>query len=70
MLEEQKTNGLYNLVIYGPLESGHEFESCTDLYGGQWSDTGVSVGLTNLVQSVLIMPDGNAVEYYRSRRIQ
>jgi hypothetical protein len=71
MLEAQSTNGVRNLTIYGPVGAGYTVQSSPVADAtGAWSDTPVSVIMSDLTQTVQFSEDGSAATFYRTVRTQ
>jgi hypothetical protein len=71
MLEGFSTNGVRNLVLYGPVGAGYIVQSSAGLSTvGNWSDTAYAVTMNGLSQVVQIPLDGSSAIFYRTRRTQ
>jgi hypothetical protein len=60
-------DGGRNLIVYGPLGASYQVESCNILGPERWTDTAMSITMTNLFQSFQLAPDTNSATFYRTR---
>ena len=71
MLEGFSTNGVRNLVLYGPVGAGYVVQASTSVgSAGNWSDTAGAVTMGSLSQTVQFPQDANSAVFYRTRRTQ
>jgi hypothetical protein len=70
LLEPRLVGGVRNLIVYGPIGTNYQVESCNDLgNAGGWSAATAPFTMTNLALSFQFPPDTNSAAFYRTRQL-
>jgi hypothetical protein len=71
LVEAVLAGGGRTLVVYGPVGASYQVESCNALgVSGAWTNTDISVTMTNIFRNFQLAPDTNSATFYRTRRTQ